>query len=65
MNRLHDLVMARQWIHYAPIADVESWSRQAGLTLVHAEDTSRCWYGHELRIFSKAPLAQPAKDGPA
>lgn len=62
MNRLHDLVMARQWIHYAPIAAVEAWSHEAGLTLIHSEDTNRWWYGHELRIFSKAPLPQPAKD---
>ena len=29
VNRLHDLVLARQWIHYAPIADVEAIAGRA------------------------------------
>lgn len=53
MNRLHDLVMARQWIHYAPIGSVERWAADAGLTLVHRAEANRSWYGHELRVFSR------------
>ena len=53
MNRLHDLVMARQWIHYAPIKSVEHWATAAGLTLVHSAHASRLWYGHELRVFRR------------
>ncbi|MCW5765213.1 MAG: class I SAM-dependent methyltransferase [Phycisphaeraceae bacterium] len=52
-NRLHDLLMARQWIRYAPIADVERWALAAGLTLEHASSHNRLWYGHELRVFRK------------
>jgi SAM-dependent methyltransferase len=53
MNRLHDLVCAQQWIHYAPIDAVEEWARQSGLELTYSEATSRLWYRHELRIFRK------------
>lgn len=54
MNRLHDLVMARQWIHYAAIADVERWAADAGLAVVERAAASRWWYGHELRVFERA-----------
>lgn len=54
MNRLHDLVMAKQWISYCPIKDVESWASQMGLRSVHAATHNRLWYGHELRVFVKA-----------
>lgn len=50
-NRMHDLVLARQWITYAPAAQVEVWCREMGLILERREDTSRWWYGHELRVF--------------
>jgi 2-polyprenyl-3-methyl-5-hydroxy-6-metoxy-1,4-benzoquinol methylase len=54
MNRLHDLAVARQWIHYVPVAAVEGWAAACGLTLVAAEDTSRFWYRHEMRVFRRA-----------
>src|SRR6266576_3469231 len=28
-NRLHDLVLARQWINYLPISQVELWAGEA------------------------------------
>lgn len=52
-NRLHDLVMARQWIHYVPIGKVEAWASEAGLRTLHAESFQRLWYAHELRVFGK------------
>lgn len=55
LNRLHDLLLARQWIHYLPIDRVEEWARELGLPLTHAEAISRLWYRHELRIFRKPP----------
>lgn len=58
MNRLHDLVMAREWIRYTPIAHVESWARDLGLVQTHASNHIRLWYGHELRVFTK-PLHTP------
>ena len=55
MNRLHDMALAREWITYTPIVHVESWITARGLRIIHAEDTSRLWYGHELRVFAKPP----------
>lgn len=52
-NRLHDLVLARQWIHYAPIDHVEQWARDLGLQLVDARSFNRFCYGHELRVFRR------------
>ncbi len=50
-NRLHDLLLARQWINYAPIQQVEVWARHAGLVLEKSASFNRWWYGHELRVF--------------
>ncbi len=52
-NRAHDLALARQWIHYAPIDRVESWARDEGLELTCAETINLLWYGHELRVFQR------------
>ena len=52
-NRIHDLVMAREWISYEPIADVVSACAKRGLSLTHSEDKALYWYGHELRVFRK------------
>lgn len=52
-NRAHDLVMARQWIHYAPVEKVSTWAVSAGLRCQHAGSLPRWWYGHELRVFVK------------
>lgn len=52
MNRLHDLVLARQWIHYVPIVRIEAWARS--LHLEHSETMTRFWYRHELRVFRKS-----------
>lgn len=52
-NRLHDLVMARQWIHYAPVSLVEQWAVSAGFVLERSADINMLWYGHELRVFRR------------
>lgn len=52
-NRAHDLVVAHQWINYAPVEQVSLWAVNAGLTLIHAASVPRLWYGHELRVFRK------------
>ena len=52
-NRMHDLVLARQWIHYVPIARIDGWAKDEGLTVERAGRTDRWWYGHELRVFRK------------
>lgn len=53
MNRLHDLLLARQWIHYLPIADAERWLAEAGLVVEHRAFLPRWWYGHELLVLRK------------
>ena len=52
-NRLHDLVLARQWIHYAAVADVERWAADEGMKLERSALINRLWYGHELRVFRR------------
>lgn len=53
-NRLHDLVLARQWITYCPVEDVVRWATASGLMLEDAETINMLWYGHELRVFRKS-----------
>ncbi len=54
MNRLHDLVIAKQWIHYVPIESVDRWAFDCGLQIELAQQISMLWYGHELRVFRKS-----------
>jgi 2-polyprenyl-3-methyl-5-hydroxy-6-metoxy-1,4-benzoquinol methylase len=53
-NRLHDLVIARELINYAPVQQVEAWAEAEGMRLIFREDINRLWYGHELRVLQKA-----------
>ncbi|MEZ6242658.1 MAG: class I SAM-dependent methyltransferase [Phycisphaerales bacterium] len=53
-NQAHDLVMARQLIRYCAIEEIEAWAGEESLTLVHREDATRLWYGHELRVFERS-----------
>lgn len=53
-NRLHDLVLAQQWIEYAPIGAVETWVKGAGFSLEQSDLIDILWYRHELRVFRKA-----------
>jgi 2-polyprenyl-3-methyl-5-hydroxy-6-metoxy-1,4-benzoquinol methylase len=52
-NRLHDLIMARQIIHYVPIGKIKKWAESCGLEMVHESYYSRFAYGHELLAFRK------------
>lgn len=51
-NRLHDLLVARQFISYAPVQQVEQWATEAGMRVILREDISRYCYGHELRLLT-------------
>ena len=53
-NRLHDLVLARQWIHYVPLAEIRRWATELGFNVVGEEKYSRLWYGHELLAMQRA-----------
>ena len=59
-NRMHDLVMARQWIHYLPIESVDRWMTALGGTRVAAFETDRLWYRHEGRVYQKPGLGEAA-----
>lgn len=59
LNRLHDLVLARDWIHYVPIELIERWAASEAFRLMHSEDINMLWYGHELRVFER-PLTEHA-----
>ena len=50
-NRLHDLILAKQWIHYLPLDIVENLAAEAGLRLITKSSENRLWYGHELAVF--------------
>lgn len=52
-NRLHDLLLARQWINYCPINQVRQWAIDLGLELDKEQSYSRLWYGHELLVLSR------------
>lgn len=50
-NRIHDLVLARQWINYVEEDDVEKWMISAGFDLVDKRTINMWWYGHKLITF--------------
>jgi 2-polyprenyl-3-methyl-5-hydroxy-6-metoxy-1,4-benzoquinol methylase len=52
-NRLHDLLVARQWIHYVDSNQVVRLAEQAGLQCIHATTINCGPYGHELRVFDR------------
>lgn len=52
-NRLHDLLIARDWIHYVPQEQILSWAGSLHLELVHSQSLSRGPYGHELLVFRR------------
>lgn len=55
-NRFHDIVMARQWIHYRAIGDVEQWLTAKGAQKVERSDKRLWLYMHELLVVRKPHL---------
>jgi hypothetical protein len=53
-NRLHDLVVAREWIHYVPVVVIERWAAGLRLELQTAASFRMLWYQHDLRVFRKS-----------
>jgi 2-polyprenyl-3-methyl-5-hydroxy-6-metoxy-1,4-benzoquinol methylase len=51
MNRLHDLVVSREMINYAPFSSVINWAHESGLAVRETHKYARLWYGHELAVF--------------
>ena len=52
MNRLHDLVVARQWVRYFPVEQVAP-TLGSDFELVLSYDRRLFWYGHEQRNFRR------------
>jgi SAM-dependent methyltransferase len=52
-NRIHDLIIARQLIHYVPIQTIKKWGEFCGLTLEKEVSYSKYFYGHEQILFKK------------
>jgi 2-polyprenyl-3-methyl-5-hydroxy-6-metoxy-1,4-benzoquinol methylase len=52
-NALHDLVLARQVVHYRALGDVVSWVRGAGFSVAKTGRRNMFWYGHEWIIATR------------
>jgi 2-polyprenyl-3-methyl-5-hydroxy-6-metoxy-1,4-benzoquinol methylase len=52
-NRLHDLVIAREWIHYVPVSVIEGWAASLKMTPLSARSFRMLWYKHDLRVFQR------------
>ena len=52
-NRLHDLVVAREWIHYVDPHVIDTLANEAGLIPLHASHHRRWWYAHDLLVFER------------
>jgi 2-polyprenyl-3-methyl-5-hydroxy-6-metoxy-1,4-benzoquinol methylase len=58
LNRIHDLVLARQWINYVSTEKIEDWARDLGLLSHRSGTMSRLWYRHYLNIFRREAIAE-------
>ena len=56
-NRLHDLAVARQWIHYAALRDILAWGAEEGLTVAAQQQIDMLWYRHEMVLFHRPQQA--------
>jgi 2-polyprenyl-3-methyl-5-hydroxy-6-metoxy-1,4-benzoquinol methylase len=52
-NRLHDLLLAQQWIHYVSTDDIKSWMLACNFTLERESSINMWWYGHEMLVFRR------------
>ncbi len=59
-NRLHDLLIARQWIHYLPLGTAIEWAQARACTVIEKRTVNMLWYGHEMVVFQVQ--AAPASD---
>lgn len=55
-NRLHDLIVARDWINYAPVAQALLWAKELKLVTIAGEQYNVGPYAHELVVLQK-PLS--------
>lgn len=55
-NRLHDVVVAQDWIHYVPIESIEGWAAELSMDQQSAGTYQMLWYRHELRVFRRRTI---------
>jgi 2-polyprenyl-3-methyl-5-hydroxy-6-metoxy-1,4-benzoquinol methylase len=52
-NRLHDLVLARQWVEHIDPKQVEAWASQSDMRVKRLDHFNTWWYGHWLLVLEK------------
>ncbi len=52
-NRLHDLIIAREWIHYLPIQSVIDELSQLGFSQTAMSQRTTYWYKHEMVVMRR------------
>jgi 2-polyprenyl-3-methyl-5-hydroxy-6-metoxy-1,4-benzoquinol methylase len=53
-NQMHDLVMARQWVHQRGPETVDAWVQEQGLRRVYRSRLNSWWYGHWTLVYERA-----------
>lgn len=52
-NRMHDLIMARQWVEHLGPEQLEAWASPRGMRVVRLDHFNTWWYGHWLLVLEK------------
>jgi len=52
-NQIHDIVMARQWVHVVPGEEISAWAGELGLRQVEHRVVNTGVYSHELFLFER------------
>jgi 2-polyprenyl-3-methyl-5-hydroxy-6-metoxy-1,4-benzoquinol methylase len=53
MNRLHDLILARQWIHYIDINEIKELFLINNFDVIKVNRKILFWYAHEMIVFRR------------
>jgi 2-polyprenyl-3-methyl-5-hydroxy-6-metoxy-1,4-benzoquinol methylase len=56
-NRAHDLLIAREWIHYVPIATVDQWAAAMRFERQTARSVRMLWYQHDVRVYQRPAVS--------
>lgn len=52
-NRIHDLVLVREWINYVPIESIIQWGIEGGLQVTEQSHIEMLWYSHDYLVFER------------
>jgi len=64
-NRLHDLLLSKQWVREEPLENVVRWAAEEGLALEQRRSVQMLWYSHELCVFRKVSQQRQEAAGTA